>query len=158
LQQCDTPLNLYHAPANMFVAGFLGTPSMNFLHDATVVKNGAGPLIDTGVFKLHLPESRSEALSPYIGKQVVVGIRPQDIHDKALNPPAGADLDNVVRMNVDVIEPMGAVSTVFLNAGSQTLIAEIDAETRAKEGGPLDVVVDAQAAHVFDKDTEQAIV
>ena len=89
---------------------------------------------------------------------MVVGIRPQDIHDKALNPPTAADLDNVVRMNVDVIEPMGAVSTVFLNAGNQTLVAEIDAETRAKEGGPLDVVVDAQAAHVFDKDTEVAIV
>ena len=158
LQQCDTPLKLYHEPVNLFVAGFLGTPSMNFIHDATVLKNGARPLIDAGPFKLHLPESRAQALGDYVGKQVILGIRPQDIHDKALSSPKAAELDNVVRVNVDVIEPMGAVSTVFLTAGDQTLIAEVDAETRAKEGAPLDVILDAEAAHIFDKDTELTIV
>jgi multiple sugar transport system ATP-binding protein len=158
LQQCDTPLNLYHDPVNMFVAGFLGTPGMNFIHEAKVVKNGARPLLDTGTFKLHLPEARAAALADYVGKEVVLGLRPQDIHDKALSSPTTPDLDNVVRMTVDVIEPMGAVSTVFLNVGNQSLVAEIDAETKAKEGAPLDVVLDAAAAHVFDKDTEQTIV
>jgi multiple sugar transport system ATP-binding protein len=157
LQQCDTPLTLYHQPANMFVAGFLGTPSMNFL-EGQVVRNGARPLVDTGAFQVHLPEDRAEALQNYIGKSVVFGIRPEDIHDKALTPPSAADLDNVVRVNVDVIEPMGSVSTVFLTSGSHTLVANVDAETRAKEGAPLDVVIDAAAAHVFDKDTEAAIV
>jgi multiple sugar transport system ATP-binding protein len=158
LQQCDTPLNLYHDPVNMFVAGFLGTPGMNFIHEAKVVKNGARPLLDTGTFKLHLPEARAAALADYVGKEVVLGLRPQDIHDKALSSPTTPNLDNVVRMTVDVIEPMGAVSTVFLNVGNQSLVAEIDAETKAKEGAPLDVVLDAAAAHVFDKDTEQTIV
>ena len=59
LQQCDTPLKLYHEPVNMFVAGFLGTPAMNFLYNATVSRNGTGPVVETGAFKLHLPEDRS---------------------------------------------------------------------------------------------------
>ena len=157
LQQCDTPLKLYHEPVNMFVAGFLGTPSMNFV-EAQVVKNGARPLVDAGAFQVHLPEARSGALADYTGKSVVLGIRPEDIHDKALTPPSAADLDNVVRMGVDVVEPMGSLSTLYLTSGEHTLVANVDAETRAKEGAPLDVVVDAAAAHVFDKDTEQAIV
>ena len=158
LQQCDTPLNLYHHPVNMFVGGFLGTPSMNFLHEATVVKNGASPLLDTGEFKIHLPPARAAALAPYTGKTVVLGLRPQDIHDKNLAPQAVRNQENALRMTVDVIEPMGAVSTVFLNSGRQSLVAEVDAETSAREGAPLDVLLDAESAHVFDKDTEQAIV
>ncbi|MDX1932920.1 MAG: sn-glycerol-3-phosphate ABC transporter ATP-binding protein UgpC [Capsulimonadales bacterium] len=157
LQQCDTPLNLYHSPANMFVAGFLGTPSMNFVSNATVTKNGAGPVVDTGAFKLHLPEDRADALKPYIGREVVLGIRPQDIHDKNF-APAHLNGQDPIRMSVDVIEPMGAVSTVFLNAGQQTLVAEVDAETRAKEGAPIDVLIDGGAAHLFDRETEKTIV
>lgn len=157
LQQCDTPLALYHNPANMFVAGFLGTPSMNFIHEAQVVKNGAAPLLDTGEFKIHLPESKAAALRDYIGRTVVLGLRPQDIHDRAIAPANLRD-QAPVRMSVDVIEPMGAVSTLFLNSGRQSLIAEVDADSHAKEGAPLDVVIDSSAAHVFDKETERAIV
>ncbi len=158
LQQCDTPLALYHHPANMFVAGFLGTPSMNFLYEAQVVKNGAAPLLDTGEFKIHLSPERAASLAPYTGKTVVLGLRPQDIHDKNLAPQNVRNQENAVRMTVDVIEPMGAVSTVFLNSGRQSLVAEVDAETSAKEGAPLDVLLDAESAHLFDKDTELAIV
>jgi multiple sugar transport system ATP-binding protein len=157
LQQCDTPLNLYHKPANMFVAGFLGTPSMNFIHEAQVVKNGAKPLLDTGEFKVHLPEQYSATLNDYIGKTVVMGIRPQDIFDKSYAPSNLASQEPI-RMSVDVIEPMGAVSTIFLNSGRHTLVAELDAETRAEEGGKLDVVIDPSSIHVFDKSSEQAIV
>ena len=157
LQQCDTPLNIYHRPANMFVAGFIGTPSMNFLYEATVVKNGAQPLLDAGEFQVHLPESRAEKLAPYIGRNVVLGIRPQDLFDKNLAPAQVQNQNNLVRMNVDVIEPMGSVSTLFLTTGRQSMVAEVDAETGAKEGAPLDLLIDAASAHVFDKDTEQAI-
>jgi multiple sugar transport system ATP-binding protein len=157
LQQCDTPLKLYHEPANMFVAGFLGTPSMNFLTNAKVSKNGAGPVIDTGAFKMHLPEGKSEILRDYIGKEVVLGIRPQDIHDKNF-APAHLVGQEPIRMAVDVIEPMGAVSTVFLNVGQQSLVAEMEAESRAKEGAPIDVVIDPEAAHLFDRETEKTII
>ena len=157
LQQCDTPLTLYHNPVNMFVAGFLGTPSMNFIKEARVVKNGSRPLIDAGEFQVHLPEDRAARLSDYVGREVVFGIRPQDIFDKSY-APSGIAEQSSIRMTVDVIEQMGAVSTLLLTSGAQVLVAEVDAETRAKEGAPLDIVLDTASAHVFDKDTEQAIV
>ena len=155
VQQCDTPLELYHRPANMFVAGFLGTPSMNFI-EATVSKNGGTPVVDTGAFQVHLPESKAAALQSYIGKTVILGLRPEDIHDKALTKIT--DMTNATRMKVDVVEPMGANSIIYLTAGQHTLLADVDAETKAKEGGDFDAVIDASAAHVFDKETEQAIV
>lgn len=158
LQQCDTPLNIYHHPANMFVAGFIGTPSMNFLHEAKIIQNGAQPLLDTGEFKVHLPESRADKLAPYIGREVVLGLRPQDIFDKNLAPQQVQAQNNAVRMQVEVIEPMGSVSTLFLNAGRQSIVAEVDAETGAKEGAPIDLLIDGASAHVFDKETEEAIV
>ncbi|GAB4468907.1 MAG: ABC transporter ATP-binding protein [Armatimonadaceae bacterium] len=157
LQQCDTPLNLYHKPANMFVAGFLGTPSMNFVREAQVVRNGAAPLIEAHDFKLHLPEEHAALLNDYVGREIILGIRPQDIYDRSFAPPTLAD-QPAIRMTVDVIEPMGAVSTLFLTSGRQNLVAEVEAETRAREGAPLDIVFDTAKAHIFDKETEQAIV
>jgi multiple sugar transport system ATP-binding protein len=157
LQQCDTPLNLYHRPVNMFVAGFLGTPSMNFIHEAQVVKNGTQPLLDTGEFKVHLSEQHADSLNPYIGKTVIMGIRPQQIFDRSFAPSHLASQEPI-RMTVDVIEPMGSVSTLFLNAGRHSLVAEVDAETKAEEGGKLDVILDPSTVHVFDKESEQAIV
>ena len=158
LQQCDTPLQLYHHPANMFVAGFLGTPSMNFVYEGKLIKNGAAPLLDTGDFKVHLPESRAELLAPYVGREVVFGIRPQDIFDRTIAPPNVAAQNNLIRASVDVIERWGQSRPLFLNAGRQSFVAEVDAETRAKEGAPLDVLLDTENAHIFDKDTELAII
>ena len=155
LQQCDTPLSLYHNPVNMFVAGFLGTPSMNFV-EATVSKNGGAPVVDAGSFQVHLPESKTRALQDYIGKTVILGLRPEDIHDKSLTNLT--DTTNMTRMKVDVVEPMGANSIIYLTAGQHTLLADVDADSKAKEGDSLDVILDADAAHVFDKETEQAIV
>jgi len=155
LQQCDAPLALYHHPANMFVAGFLGTPSMNFL-PGKVGREGDVPTIDCGEFKVALPAHRWEKLAAYDGKEVVFGIRPQDIHDKTVATGI-AGKGSAVRMQVEVIEPMGAVCTLFLHAGSLNLIAEVEAETVAKEGAPVDLLIDAEAAHVFDKETEQAL-
>jgi multiple sugar transport system ATP-binding protein len=155
LQQCDAPLALYHHPANMFVAGFLGTPSMNFI-PAKVGRKGDVPVLDCGEFSVELPAQRWEKLAAYDGKEVVFGIRPQDIHDKSV----ASSLDgkgSVVRMQVEVIEPMGAVCTLFLHAGSLNIVAEVEAETVAKEGAPVDLVIDTSAAHVFDKETEIAL-
>jgi multiple sugar transport system ATP-binding protein len=160
LQQCDAPLELYHNPVNMFVAGFLGTPSMNFL-DATVTmpqgNASDGPQLDTGSFNVNLPQKHSAALQNYAGRTVVVGIRPEDIHDKNLLP-TGLGAHSEVRLQVDVVEPMGAISTLYLTSGQHTLIATVEAETTAREGGVMDVVFDTERVHVFDKETEQKIV
>jgi multiple sugar transport system ATP-binding protein len=158
LQQCDTPDVLYHHPANMFVAGFLGMPSMNFVRSAKVVKNGAKPLLEMEHFRLHLPEDRAEALSSHIGKEVILGIRPEDIYDKGNAPARVSSQENNAQLKVEVIEPLGSESTLYLTAGTQTLIARIDAETSAREEAMLDVVVDAEKVHVFDPETERTIV
>jgi multiple sugar transport system ATP-binding protein len=158
LQQCDVPLQLYHHPANMFVASFLGAPAMNFL-DAKVVENLGGPSLglDTGSFTISVPQDKAGALASYIGKEVVFGIRPEDIHDKSLAPPQTQTAQETVRMQVEVIEPMGSLSTLFLTVNGQTLLATVDGDSRAQEGAPLDVQFDVSAAHVFDRETELTI-
>ncbi len=157
LQQCDTPLKLYHEPANMFVAGFLGTPAMNFVDAQVASIDNDGAVVDAGSFKLKIPAARSGGLAGYQGKKVVLGIRPEDIHDKSLMSYNG-DAGNETTMNVDVVEAMGATSLLYLTSGEHTLISNVGAETRAHENTPLDVILDANAAHVFDTETKLAIV
>ena len=154
LQQCDTPQNIYRHPANMFVAGFIGMPPMNFVRGATVKQEGGLPVIDCGGFSVTLGADRLEALASYIGKEVVFGVRPEHLNDKSL---VSGNPENVVRAKVEVIEQMGATSNLYITLGEKPLVSVVDASTVAKEGAPLDIVIDAPHCHVFDKDTEQAI-
>ncbi|MCL5104059.1 MAG: sn-glycerol-3-phosphate ABC transporter ATP-binding protein UgpC [Armatimonadetes bacterium] len=156
VQQVDTPLGLYNHPANKFVAGFIGTPSMNFL-DAKIEKNGDGCYIDGGCFKVKAPADKAEHLASYVGKEVQFGIRPEDIFDKSLNNIVQATGDNLAKATVDVIEPMGPIVTMYLSCGDHSMVATIDADTKAKEDTELDLVFDMAKTHVFDKDTEKAI-
>lgn len=156
LQQCDTPMTIYAHPANMFVAGFIGTPSMNFM-PAQLSKAAAGYVIDTGAFQVAAPSAQDGKLDDYIGKDVVFGVRPADIFDKNLKNPIEATPVNTVRTQVDVSEPMGDIVTLYLTAGTHSIVAAIDAETAAKDGQTLDVVFDLARTHLFDSQTEQAI-
>ena len=155
LQQCDTPANIYGHPVNTFVAGFIGTPSMNFL-PATVKKDGADTVIDTGSFQLASPASKAALIAPYVGRKVLFGIRPSDICDKAITTVPSTPA-NTVRTQVEVTEPMGDIVTMYLTAGSHQIVATIDAETKAKDGEALDVVFELEKSHLFDAETEQAI-
>ncbi|PQV63069.1 carbohydrate ABC transporter ATP-binding protein, CUT1 family [Abditibacterium utsteinense] len=154
LQQCATPLELYHHPVNMFVAGFIGTPSMNFLPGKLSMQNG--PTVDIG-FPLSLDAARAATLQTHNGKDVIFGIRPEDIHDKNLVPVSAQKATNIVPMMVEVVEPMGSKTVVYLRSGENSLVAEMDAETQAKEGQTLEVVLDTAGAHLFDKETENVI-
>ncbi|MGC4047771.1 MAG: sn-glycerol-3-phosphate ABC transporter ATP-binding protein UgpC [Armatimonas sp.] len=154
LQQCDTPQNIYDHPANMFVAGFIGMPPMNFLRDAVVKMEGGLPVIDCGTFSLPLPASRTAALANYVGKKVVLGVRPEHINDATL-VQGGAPV--TVRAKVEVIERMGSSSNLYLTIGGTPLIAVVDATTIAKEEASLDIAFKAEAAHVFDPTTEAAL-
>ncbi len=156
LQQIDTPLNLYNHPANLFVAGFIGSPAMNFMA-ATLEARDGGVAVKTEDFALLLPADKADAAKAYVGKAVTLGIRPEDIYDKALNMPLEATDDNTVRMNVDVTELMGATVYAYLTSGKNTLIAELEAATQAKIGGTIDAVFDMSRAHLFDKETEAAL-
>ncbi|BDI29110.1 sugar ABC transporter ATP-binding protein [Capsulimonas corticalis] len=156
LNQCDTPMNIYTNPVNMFVAGFIGTPSMNFVK-ATLVKGANGYTVDAGSFKVAAPPIDDSLLAQYAGKPVIFGIRPADIFDKSLKNPVEATEANTIRTLVDVSEPMGDIVTFYLTAGPHQLVATIDSETKAKDGEALDVVLDLAKSHLFDPETEQAI-
>ena len=157
LQVCDAPMSIYAHPVNMFVAGFIGTPSMNFL-PATVEKDqGGGYAINCGAFSVAAPASQAGQLDGWVGRSVVFGVRPPDIFDKNLQNSVAATPANTVRTRVDLSEPMGDIVTLTLTAGAHQLVAAIDSETTAKDGNALDVVFDLDKTHLFDAETEAAI-
>ncbi|MCW5941563.1 MAG: ABC transporter ATP-binding protein [Fimbriimonadaceae bacterium] len=155
LQQCDTPDVVYKSPANRFVAGFIGSPPMNFL-GATIREDGGKAVVDTGAFVLPLPASHPAAAM--VGKEIVLGIRPEDIYDAAMNNPvATVQGVNTFDAKVDVIEPLGHQYVVYLAAGPHNMLASIDTGTRIKENSPSQFIVNLDAIHLFDKQTEAAI-
>jgi len=156
MQQCDTPLNLYNHPANMFVAGFIGSPAMNMV-PVTVRAEGDKLIADAGAFSVELPSSRAEAVKLEVGKPCVLGIRPESIYDKNLEGLVKPTSGNVVAVGVDVIEPLGNDVEVYLTAGEHQLNAMIDNKTKAKVGEKLDVIFDMDKSHLFDKETEKAV-
>ena len=158
IQQCDTPLNLYHHPTNMFVAGFIGSPSMNFI-DVEVGKNGAeGYSLDAGSFKVQAPREATEKLRPYEGKTVSFGIRPSDFFGRQHLPPSlTASPGNTVTALCEVTEPMGDRMLLYLSKAPQTFIADVDGETAVKDETEVELVLDMSRTHAFDKTTEAAI-
>jgi len=156
IQQCDKPLTLYHHPANLFVAGFIGSPAMNFT-PVKIALEGSSLVADAGGFRVTLPESRRERLLSHVGKSCIFGIRPEDIYDTRVIgaiPPAPG---NTVQVEVDVIEPLGSDVELYLKAGDIPLTAMIDSASPAQVGEMMDVVFDLEKSHLFDTDTEQAL-
>jgi len=153
LQQLDTPQNLYNQPANLFVAGFIGSPAMNFF-PATVRSDG-GLFADSGEFQVPIPAERSKTLEPYVGRNVVIGIRPEDIHDVQLVPPNIAAAK--VTAQVDVTELMGNEILLYLVAGENTFVARVDPRSQLRVGNRAEVALNMEKLHVFDAATEQAI-
>ncbi|HTE18170.1 MAG TPA: ABC transporter ATP-binding protein [Armatimonadota bacterium] len=157
IQQVDTPLNLYHHPVNMFVAGFIGSPSMNFI-DTRVVKNTEGYVLDAGAFKLQAPPRATEKLAPYEGQTVAFGIRPPDIFGSDHLPPnLRANEGNSFRALCEVTEPMGDRMHVFLSKAPHSFVADVDGETKIQDEREVDLVLDMERSHAFDKKTEAAV-
>ncbi|MBI3538182.1 MAG: ABC transporter ATP-binding protein [Chloroflexi bacterium] len=154
LQQLDTPQHLYDFPANTFVAGFIGSPAMNFF-DATVVGSREEMKLETTGFKLPVAKDRRDKLAAYLGKNVVLGVRPEDIHDRALAPTGISSAP--VQATVDVLEPMGSEIFLYLLSGKQNYIARVDPRSQARPGASLEVMVNLDRVHLFDKQTERAI-
>ncbi|NPV54012.1 MAG: sn-glycerol-3-phosphate ABC transporter ATP-binding protein UgpC [Firmicutes bacterium] len=154
IQQVGAPLQIYSHPDNVFVAGFIGSPAMNFL-DARITKEGDDYYADCESFKVKLPANRFERIGEYVGKEVIFGIRPEHIDDKDLVPNPVAD--RIVKATVDVMEPMGSEAYLYLSNGPQSFVARVDAKTRATDGADIQVVFNTDQAHLFDKKTERAI-
>ncbi|MCU0496967.1 MAG: sn-glycerol-3-phosphate ABC transporter ATP-binding protein UgpC [Anaerolineae bacterium] len=154
LQQIDSPFNLYHNPRNVFVAGFIGSPSMNFF-DAIVREVDSHLMVDTGVFQLQIPTERSAIYRSHVGKPVILGIRPEDIHDMDYEPPG--IVPSKIEANVDVIEQMGNEMIIYLEEGEKNFIARTDPRTRARIGGRMGLTINMDNMHLFDKTTELSL-
>lgn len=153
LQQLDTPQNLYNQPTNLFVAGFIGSPAMNFF-SATIRKDGS-LIADAGDFNVPLPADRAASFQPYVGKNVVIGIRPEDIHDLEFVPPNISAAK--VKAKVDVTELMGNEILLYLVVGKNTFVARVDPRSKLRVGNQAEVAFNMEKFHVFDGATEQAI-
>ncbi len=156
IQQVDTPQNLYDTPVNLFVAGFIGSPQMNFIN-AVISKEDGKYFATFGDFKISLPDSKNEGdrLVPYEGKEVIVGVRPEDIYDDdefLSNNPGG-----IVDVDVEVTELMGAETYLYVKCGEQNMTARVEPDTPAKPGDKIKIAFDMNRIHIFDKDTEMTI-
>ena len=154
LQQIDTPQNLYDYPVNVFVAGFIGSPSMNFF-DSTLVKEDGNLFVDTGAFRIKVPERKLSAWEREAGRKVILGVRPEDIYDSDF--PAPGITPAPVETRVDVTELMGNEVFLYLQSGPQEFIARVDPRTRARTGNEIQVVMNADNMHLFDAETEEAV-
>lgn len=160
IQQVDTPQNLYERPCNMFVAGFIGLPQMNFINARLVQSEGQlvaefGSGEGKGSVKLSASKCRDNALEGYIGKEVVWGIRPENIHDDEMFLAAGAD--GVMDAYVDLTELLGSETYLYLNVADSSLTARVAPRTTAQSGETIKVAFDVNKIHLFDKETQQAI-
>jgi len=156
LQQLDSPQNLYDNPANMFVAGFIGSPSMNFF-EATVGRGDGSLVMDVGSFRLPVPADKASKLESYIGKSVYFGIRPENIHDASF-VPVGVENSARLSANVTVREPLGSEVYAFVENGGKEMVSRLDPRTKAAVGNNIDLVVDMSRMHAFDRDSEVAVV
>jgi multiple sugar transport system ATP-binding protein len=156
IQQVGTPTEIYSHPNNMFVASFIGSPAMNFLRGTLVEEGGEVTFRAEGV-SVKLPGGRIAALreAGAIGKTVVLGIRPENIHDEQVYLETYPD--SVVRAEVEVVENLGAESYVYLNLSGQTIVARVAARSDIKPRTNVSMGLDINKIHVFDAETEKTI-
>jgi multiple sugar transport system ATP-binding protein len=154
LQQVGTPQMLYQYPDNIFVAGFIGSPSMNFL-DASVRSDNGALRLDAGPVQIEVPAQYRPALAPYEGRVVVIGIRPEHVHDPGYMPTD--TMPAPVEANVEIVELMGNETFLHLTAGESALLARVDPRTAARAGHGAQLVFDLAHLHAFDRETNAAI-
>ena len=166
IQQVDTPQNLYDSPCNLFVAGFIGTPQMNFIN-GKLVKKGDDLYFDFEDKSVKLPAEKANnpALQEYIGQEVVAGLRPECIHDEPAQVNVGDE--NTVDAYIEVTELMGAEIYLYLKVGATNqdgvieegtnLVARVSSRSTSRAGDTIKVAFDTSRFHIFDKDTERCI-
>ncbi|MBQ1279027.1 MAG: sn-glycerol-3-phosphate ABC transporter ATP-binding protein UgpC [Clostridia bacterium] len=166
IQQVDTPQNLYLYPCNLFVAGFIGSPQMNFI-ESKLIKNGDDYYVEFGSedtktragvkYQIKLPadKNKNDCLAAYVDKEVIMGIRPEHVHNEedliAANP------DGIVEADVEVTELMGAETYLYMNCEGQTINARVAPTNTARPGDKIKIALEPSKIHLFDKDTELTI-
>jgi multiple sugar transport system ATP-binding protein len=154
IQQVADPITLYDQPANRFVAGFIGTPPMNFFTGHLERKNGHAAFRSGGVH-IPLPPAWNDALAPYTDKAVLFGLRPEDIGSPRAETDPGAP---AIRSRIDVVEPMGSESYLYLSAEDNAFVARVDAHRSVRVGDTIDLKLCLPKAHVFDPHTQDLVV
>ena len=154
VQQVADPITLYDKPVNRFVAGFIGTPPMNFF-EGDLLSGDAGLQFRKDGVELSLPEKWGLALAAHVGKKIVFGIRPEDVGSTAAEQLDGAPR---LQAKVDVIEPMGSESFVHLTVGGGSFISRADAHRRFVLGETADLAVFIEKAHMFNAETSEVLV
>ena len=155
IQQIADPIKLYNRPVNKFVAGFIGSPPMNFVNGRIIKKEGKFYFTDSG-FTLKLVEGMYGKVSAYEGKDIVFGIRPEDIYDKLF--VSDASPGNTVKAVVEIVEPMGAEVFLYVAIGKSSLIARVGGNENPEVIQDMDLAFDMGKVHFFDKDTEDIII
>ncbi len=159
IQQVDTPQNLYDSPVNTFVAGFIGSPQMNFIN-AKLTKVDGKYVVVFGAddkFSVEILEAKAKGseIENFVGKEVILGIRPENLHDEEMflaNATSG-----IIDCNVEVTEMMGSETYLYLNCDGNPMIARVDPRSKAKAGDVIKVGIDVNKVHLFDKETEKVI-
>jgi multiple sugar transport system ATP-binding protein len=154
LQQVDSPQNLYDSPNNLFVAGFIGSPAMNFF-PAKLRKDNGRLMVDGNTFAIAIPDEFAKPYEAHAGKNVIFGIRPENIHDPNFVPP------NVhtekIESQVDVTELMGNEIFLHMLSGQNTFVARVDPRSKLRVGEKVQIALDMDSVHIFDAETEETI-
>jgi multiple sugar transport system ATP-binding protein len=155
VQQVDTPLNIYHRPANKFVAGFIGSPTMNFFQGA-LGGNGATIFRQEGTaLSIAIPTSQAQRLLTVKGKTIVMGVRPEHLF---IQPPASDSPMASFRARIEVVEPVGnEIFIYFTTGGGGTFVARIAANNPPPVGSTEELFVDTSKVHFFDRETEKTL-
>ncbi len=152
IQQIGEPLEVYSRPQNKFVAGFIGSPAMNFI-DASVTEVEGKLYAETVGFRVPVPADRSRRLASYKAQQVTLGIRPEDLHEANLGGSGGVSFETVV----EVVEPLGSEILLDVRVGRQLLVARVDSSSRARHHEKIRLAFVPERIHFFDPQTEEAI-
>ncbi len=157
IQQVDTPQNLYDSPTNVFVAGFIGSPQMNFIDAKLVEKDGKYVVEFGNNFSVEVLASKAKGtnIADFVGKEVVLGIRPENLSDEEMvlsNAKSG-----VIECTVEVTEMMGSETYLYLNCDGNQMIARVEPNSTAKAGDKIKIALDVNRVHIFDKETEKVI-
>ncbi len=157
VQQIDNPQRLYDEPVNIFVAGFIGSPQMNF-GNAIVEKQGSNVVLAFGNYKLALPANKAAEIEKqgYVGKEVVFGIRPEDIHDEIDSAENNGSAP--MKANVEVTERLGSETYLYVIINDINFTARVSPKSKTQAGEEVALVFDMARIHLFDKETEKAII
>jgi multiple sugar transport system ATP-binding protein len=155
VQQVAPPLELYHNPVNKFVAGFIGNPPMNFV-DVRVEPWQDGVVLKSDAFAIVPAKDVAETARPYIGREVTLGVRPEDLYDRLFYTYDVSE-GQTFKAVVDVVEPMGSEIYLHMIVAKTDLVVRVPAYVHAEPHQPMELVVNLNRLHLFDKDTERSI-